>query len=90
VLDTEEETVLIVDKAKEMGISIKPNSGDKCALCDETEGLVFDHDHVSNKFRGWLCDPCNRAIGTNESRLGPDWLNKLINYVNKTSVPTPQ
>jgi hypothetical protein len=25
--------------------------------------LHLDHDHVSNKFRGWLCSSCNTAIG---------------------------
>lgn len=25
--------------------------------------LHLDHDHVTGSFRGWLCNPCNLAIG---------------------------
>lgn len=24
---------------------------------------ALDHDHENGEFRGWLCHPCNRAIG---------------------------
>jgi hypothetical protein len=53
--------------AKEAGISTTPSEHDVCAIChkkgDDRHGLVFDHDHITNKFRGWLCDPCNRSMG---------------------------
>jgi hypothetical protein len=66
--------------AQKNGLSIRPNEKDCCCFCDETKGLVFDHNHDTNKFRGWLCDPCNRAIGTIESRGGKNWKEKVINY----------
>lgn len=31
-------------------------------------GLVCDHDHETKKFRGWLCQACNKGIG----QLGDD------------------
>ena len=35
---------------------------------------VLDHDHETKKFRGWLCNKCNSALG---------WLNDDINYVRR-------
>jgi hypothetical protein len=35
---------------------------------------VLDHDHKSGKFRGWLCNKCNSALG---------WLEDDINYVRR-------
>ena len=53
--------------AKKLGIATKPSEHDVCAIChkkgDDRHGLVFDHDHITNTFRGWLCDPCNRSMG---------------------------
>lgn len=37
-----------------------------CELCGRTNGrrvLALDHCHATGKFRGWLCTPCNTAIG---------------------------
>jgi hypothetical protein len=67
--------------AKKLGININPSENDKCVICDSKENLVFDHDHDKEVFRGWLCDPCNRSLGTLESRGGSDWLKKIIKYV---------
>lgn len=69
--------------AKKLGISLKPSSSDKCEFCGCTEKLVFDHNHKTERFRGWLCDPCNRAYGTLESRVGPNWRVKIDEYENK-------
>lgn len=41
----------------------------KCECCNRTENkLVVDHDHITGKFRGWLCKSCNLGIG----KLGDD------------------
>jgi Recombination endonuclease VII len=38
-----------------------------CECCGKPgKRLCLDHDHVTLKFRGWLCDACNMGIG----RLG--------------------
>ena len=52
-----------VKAARSLGMSHKAPVGTKCELCNSTKGIVFDHDHEKNVFRGWLCDPCNRSMG---------------------------
>lgn len=34
-----------------------------CGACGLTKGLHLDHDHKTNKIRGFLCGNCNRALG---------------------------
>ena len=29
----------------------------------EPQALSLDHDHTTNKFRGWICDNCNTGMG---------------------------
>lgn len=48
----------------------KDKTGNKCEICREIritkkipKGLVIDHNHKTGKFRGILCDKCNRGIG---------------------------
>ena len=36
----------------------------RCAICRHWErDLVFDHDHKSGEFRGFLCNQCNIGLG---------------------------
>ena len=56
-----------------------------CDMCGRIEDIekqknskiVFDHDHTTGKFRGWICDSCNRGL----SNLGDD-VAGVINALN--------
>ena len=72
--------------AKELGIPYKAPDGTKWAICTRLpsngNGLVFDHCHEKNIFRGYLCNACNRSCGV----LGDDvdGLLKTLNYLLQT------
>ena len=35
-----------------------------CQCCNkESDKLVFDHDHKTENFRGWICQMCNQGLG---------------------------
>lgn len=52
-----------------------------CEICEKHLPLVFDHDHETLLFRGWLCRHCNVAVG----KLGDNiaGLKKAIKYLQK-------
>jgi hypothetical protein len=62
----------------------RPSNGTACAVpdCDRVE-LVLDHDHLTGKFRGWICRQHNVALGnggdTHES------IKKLLEYLEVIS-----
>jgi len=65
---------------KEMGMQ-SPSLGTPCQCCGKTaERLVFDHDHQTDGFRGWLCYQCNTAIGNLGDNI--EGLQKAINYLS--------
>ena len=62
-----------------------------CELCgDAPEGqrveIVWDHDPITGKFRGWLCHRCNRVLGSVKDSTA--LLQKMIVYLeNKGHEP---
>lgn len=54
-----------------------------CEVCGNAEArIVFDHDHITGKFRGWICDNCNVVLGHSKDNV--EVLYKLINYLNQS------
>jgi hypothetical protein len=50
----------LVEKLKKTA----PPKPEVCPICQEVpKKWVLDHDHKTKTFRGWLCDPCNLALG---------------------------
>jgi len=68
--------------AKTVGIPFKAPEGTACGICKSIDKkLVFDHCHTTNKFRDYLCDPCNRSMGVLGDNV--DGLLRALNYLNK-------
>jgi hypothetical protein len=51
----------------------------ECEICDSSGITVFDHCHSTDKFRGWVCDRCNKVLGLIKDSA--DLLRKLANYL---------
>ena len=76
--------------AADAGIPYKAPEGTKCAIC-KTEaksgnGLVFDHCHRTNTFRGYCCNSCNRSMGVLGDNV--EGLIKVMNYLLKSEPTT--
>jgi hypothetical protein len=71
---------------------------DKCKICDkkisftgqtkkgdnEKDSAVLDHCHKTNKIRGVICQPCNRALGLfKDSQV---ILESAIKYLKESNV----
>ncbi len=63
--------------------------GERNGCCDScgivATRLLVDHDHVSGKVRGLLCNRCNVLAGYLEKN--PDLLHKAIAYLKAWGVP---
>jgi len=60
---------------------------EQCEVCgafgtDTKKGLCFDHCHITGKFRGWICQRCNTALGFVKDNT--ETLQSLINYLLKS------
>lgn len=68
---------------------------DHCELCRrkgrDAHGfrIVYDHCHTSNKFRGWICDRCNKVLGLilDDPSLARKMAKYLETHRTKTDKP---
>jgi Recombination endonuclease VII len=60
----------------------RPEVCDACGNLPGLKGLHFDHCHTNGWFRGWLCQPCNMALGLLKDDANR--LRKLIAYLERT------
>ena len=56
---------------------------ERCEICGSKRTIVFDHDHETGKFRGWICDRCNKILGLAKDDI--NLLNFLISYLKNSS-----
>lgn len=57
---------------------------EQCEVCgafgnDTKKGIVYDHNHNTGKFRGWICLRCNVALGMVKDNI--EILQNLIKYL---------
>ena len=61
---------------------VKPALGAACEICGtHTERLCLDHDHSTQKLRGFLCANCNKGIGM--LKEDPAILGRAIEYLSR-------
>ena len=78
-------------KAKKFNTSIEHvkelfNKNKTCQICgcvDTRRSLSIDHDHVTGKVRGLLCDACNTGLG--KFKDNQEILLAAIEYLKKYS-----
>lgn len=72
-------------KSRKYGLSIKElckllkNQDDKCAICNRKEYLTLDHNHLTNKARGYLCRTCNTLLSGFDR---PVWREQAEKYLD--------
>lgn len=69
------------NKAKRRGTIGSGFVSGTCQICGlVSDKLVYDHDHKTKVFRGWLCLVCNMALGSFKD--DPNILRNAIKYLN--------
>jgi len=60
------------------------STSDRCEICSSRDSLCYDHDHNTMRFRGVLCNKCNRSIG----QLGDtvESIQKVLFYLKSKEV----
>jgi len=51
----------------------------QCEICGAMGKICYDHDHKTDKFRGWICSRCNLVLGmVNDNK---ELLSQIIEYL---------
>ena len=58
----------------------------QCPICNKKSfnkgmGACLDHDHETEKFRGYICNKCNSALGFFEDNI--NYIRSALNYLEK-------
>lgn len=71
---------ILAQRRKKLPTPTRPEP-EWCECCGRLPGTVLclDHDHVTGKFRGWLCNQCNRALGLFGDSLAD--LTRAVQYL---------
>lgn len=62
--------------------AVLDRQGGRCYSCPATEGLCVDHCHETGRFRGILCDSCNKALGLLRDDVSR--IERLKQYLKET------
>jgi hypothetical protein len=63
------------------GIGLSDTTAEVCEICGQDSPLVIDHCHVTGKFRGMLCNSCNKGLGLFYD--DPEFLKSAIEYLKR-------
>jgi Recombination endonuclease VII len=79
-------------KRKAMGIPEATHAcPTRCECCSvllvQGKNIHLDHCHLTGKFRGWLCNRCNRGLGYFDDCI--EGLEKAIAYLRKANLRRP-
>ena len=55
--------------------------GPASAFRGGSKRLAWDHDHKTGRFRGWLCNGCNGALGLLKD--SPARITALLSYLRE-------
>jgi hypothetical protein len=73
-------------KIKSLELIAGRKKPEQCELCGSIGSICFDHEHKTDKFRGWIFNRCNLVLGLVKDNR--ELLNDMIEYLNSAIVVT--